>query len=112
MDATKARWDFYLTENTYVGKSGYSLILEGLEAGINDNAKARAVVMHGADYCDPSIIQTAGRLGRSFGCPALPHSVNKEIINTIKDGSVLYIYAPDPVYLAESTYIPRQTNKM
>ncbi len=93
---------FYVTENTYQGKNGYSLILEGLEKGINDKAKERAIVIHGASYCDPSVIQSAGRLGRSFGCPALPRDKSKAIIDTIKDGVIIYIYANDEDYLNRS----------
>lgn len=108
----KSSLGFYLTENTYQGRNGYSLILNGLERGINDKAKERAIVIHGADYCDPSVIGAAGRLGRSFGCPALPRNLNNLIINSIKDGSVLYIYANDTNYLANSAILsgknPRQ----
>lgn len=93
---------FYVTENTYQGRNGYSLILEGLEKGINDKAKERAIVIHGASYCDPSVIQNAGRLGRSFGCPALPRDKSKAIIDTIKDGVIIYIYANDKDYLTQS----------
>lgn len=93
---------FYVTENTYQGKNGYSLILEGLEKGINDKAKERAIVIHGASYCDPSVIKSAGRLGRSFGCPALPSDKSKEIIDTIKEGVIIYIYANDEDYLSQS----------
>ena len=100
---------FYLTENTYSGKNGYSLVLEGLEPGINDNAKARAVVIHGAAYANPSVIAAQGRLGRSLGCPALPEAVNRRIIDAIKDGSVLYIYADNADYLAQSSVLPRRT---
>lgn len=96
---------FYLTESTYTGKNGYSLILEGLEAGINDRAKERAIVMHGAPYSNPSVISGSGRLGRSLGCPALPQKVSKEIINTIKEGSLLFIYADDEKYLSESSIL-------
>lgn len=83
---------FYRTSNTYQGSNGYSLRLEGLEPGINDNAMARAIVIHGASYCSKSIA-ARGRLGRSFGCPALPHELNKPIIDAIKEGSLLFIYA-------------------
>ena len=107
----KSSLGFYLTENTYMGKNGYSLILNGLEQGINDKAKERAIVMHGADYCDPSFVQANGRLGRSFGCPALPRQINRQVINTIKEGSVLYIYAPDPDYLAMSSFTNRETDR-
>jgi hypothetical protein len=84
---------FYLTEQPYQGKNGLSLILNGLEKGINDNAKARAVVIHGADYCNPKNVSSMGRLGRSFGCPALPRELAKPIIDTIKNGSLLYVYS-------------------
>ena len=96
---------FYLTENTYIGRNGYSLVLNGLEPGVNDNAKARAVVMHGAAYANPSVIAAQGRLGRSFGCPALPEALNREVIDAIKGGSVLYIYAGNKEYLAQSTVL-------
>ncbi|WP_081939509.1 murein L,D-transpeptidase catalytic domain family protein [Sphingobacterium deserti] len=91
---------FYETQNTYQGGNGYSLVLNGLERGINDQAKARAVVIHGADYCSESVIKSTGRLGRSYGCPALPRALTKPIINAIKDGSLLYIYAENKEYMA------------
>ena len=98
----KSSLGFFVTENTYQGGNGYSLVLEGLEEGINDKAKQRAIVIHGSNYCSPSIVANTGRLGRSLGCPALPREVTKPIINTIKDGSLLYIYADDTNYLAQS----------
>lgn len=98
----KSSLGFYLTEHTYQGKNGYSLILNGLEKGINDRAKERAIVVHGAAYANPSVAASSGRLGRSFGCPALPQELTKPIINTIKDGSVLFIYANNAEYLAQS----------
>lgn len=76
---------FYVTENVYMGKNGYSLVLNGLEKGINDKAKERAIVVHGAKYANPSTIASSGRLGRSLGCPALPESLAEPIINTIKE---------------------------
>lgn len=93
---------FYVTENTYQGGNGYSLVLNGLERGINDQAKPRAVVIHGANYCSTSIIASTGRLGRSYGCPALPRELNKPIINTIKEGTMLYIYADNKEYIAKT----------
>lgn len=95
---------FYLTENAYNGGNGYSLVIDGLEPGINDNARARAVVIHGAAYANPSVIASAGRLGRSLGCPALPEAITRDVIDTIKDGSVLYIYADEPEYFAQSAF--------
>jgi hypothetical protein len=98
---------FYLTEQTYQGKNGLSLVLNGLEKGINDNAKSRAVVIHGADYCNPQSAKSIGRLGRSFGCPALPRNLTKPIIDTIKNGSLLYIYSEsyNDGYLKESSIL-------
>lgn len=101
----KSSLGFYLTESTYQGKNGYSLILNGLEKGINDRARERAIVMHGAAYADPSVISRGGRLGRSFGCPAVPQKLSRPIIDAIKGGSVMYIYAETPDYLAHSSVL-------
>lgn len=106
----KSSLGFYLTENTYSGKSGYSLVLNGLEKGINDKAKERAIVIHGADYSNPEFITSNGRLGRSQGCPALPQKVSKSIINAIKDGSLLYIYANDKNYVAQTKILSNSKN--
>lgn len=100
----KSSLGFYLTENTYQGKNGYSLVLNGLEEGINDRAKQRAIVMHGAAYANPSTT-ASGRLGRSLGCPALPQAVTRPIIDTIKKGSVLFIYANNEEYMAQSSLL-------
>ena len=101
----KSSLGFYLTETTYQGKNGYSLILNGLERGINDRARERAIVMHGAAYADPSVVGKGGRLGRSFGCPAVPQKLTRPIIDAIKGGSVMYIYAETPDYLAHSSVL-------
>lgn len=93
---------FYLTAETYQGKHGYSLRLDGLEPGFNDNARERAIVIHGADYAKEDFIKQTGRLGRSLGCPALPQEVTVEIIDLIKDKSVLFIYGKDDNYLNQS----------
>ncbi len=84
----------YLTGETYMGKHGYSLRLDGQEKGVNSNARDRAIVIHGADYVSQNFIKQHGRLGRSFGCPSLPSEVSKEIIDLIKDKSCLYVYYP------------------
>ena len=83
----------FLTRDTYVGGNGRSLRLEGLDAGINDRAMDRAIVMHGAWYVSQDQIHRYGRLGRSWGCPALPVEVAQQIIDQIRGGSFLYSYA-------------------
>ncbi|MDR2040390.1 MAG: murein L,D-transpeptidase catalytic domain family protein [Bacteroidales bacterium] len=103
--SNKSSLGFFITENTYQGKHGYSLIIDGLEKGINDRAKERAIVIHSATYADPSVIASAGRLGRSFGCPALPKSISKTIIDTIKEGTLIFIYADDQDYFDQSTIL-------
>ncbi|HUR12190.1 MAG TPA: murein L,D-transpeptidase catalytic domain family protein [Flavitalea sp.] len=102
MSSFKSSLGFYLTGNTYKGKHGYSLKLQGLEKGINDNASRRAIVVHGADYVTESAIHQMGFLGRSQGCPAIPMALNKPIINEIKDGTCLFIYHPSAWYLNNS----------
>jgi hypothetical protein len=96
---------FYITGETYIGKNGLSLILDGIEKGINDRARERSIVMHGADYVSSDFIRKYGRLGRSFGCPAVPEELNKEIIRTIKEGSCLFIYVPKASYISNSHII-------
>lgn len=96
---------FFKTLGTYKGKNGYSLKLSGLERGINDKALDRAIVMHGADYADPERSKGNKRLGRSWGCPALPHKVCKKVIDTIKEGSLLFIYAENSDYFKKSKFI-------
>ena len=93
-ESYKSSLGFYLTGEIYVGKHGKSLKLDGIEKGINDNARERAIVMHGADYVNQNFINNHGRLGRSLGCPALPEELNATIIEKIKNKSVLFIYHP------------------
>lgn len=85
---------FYATAEVYSGKHGLSLRLDGLQKGLNDKARERAVVVHGADYVSESFIKNHKRLGRSQGCPALPVDMNEKIINVIKEKSCLFIYHP------------------
>ena len=99
---------FYLTAETYHGRNGFSLRLDGLEPGLNKNARERAIVMHGAWYADESIIAKTGRLGRSFGCPSVPLEVHKPLINTIVDQTVLFIYHPASSYFEKSAFYSGQ----
>lgn len=96
---------FYVTGHTYNGSNGYSLKLEGMEKGINDKAMKRAIVMHGAPYVSEAFISSRGYIGRSQGCPAVPVAQARGIINTLKDGSCLYIHVPDQRYQAGSTML-------
>lgn len=102
---------FYLTGETYQGKNGLSLILNGMDKDFNDHARDRAIVMHGADYVSDRFIRKYGRLGRSFGCPALSTEICKKVIDTIRDGSCLFIYYPDNQFLAKSQVLNR-TNQL
>jgi hypothetical protein len=93
---------FYATGEIYNGKHGVSLRLDGLEQGINSNARNRSVVMHAADYVSESFIKAHKRLGRSQGCPALPNELTKPVINLIKEKSCLFIYHPSQNYASAS----------
>lgn len=95
----------YVTKGTYMGSKGYSLNLQGLEKGFNDNAYSRRVVMHGAWYVEPSFIHQSGRAGRSWGCPSIAKSLAKPVINTLKGGSVIFAYYPDRNYLSHSSFV-------
>jgi hypothetical protein len=93
---------FYVTENTYYGEHGLSLRMKGLEPGYNDQAFRRRVVIHGADYIGDSWLAKNDYMGRSFGCPAIPKNESNHIINTIKNGSCIFIYHPSKSYLKGS----------
>src|ERR1043165_960102 len=101
-ESHKSSLGFYATSCTYQGEHGLRLKLKGEEPGFNNHAEERAIVMHGADYVCNDFISKVGRLGRSFGCPSVPFEVHKQIINTIKDGSCLFVYYPDQRYLSAS----------
>lgn len=97
---------FYKTAETYQGKHGYSLRLDGLEEGINDQARNRTIVIHGAAYASEQVAATGGRLGRSLGCPAVPEALAANLIRLIKEGSLLFIYGKDPNYFQQSRFWP------
>jgi L,D-transpeptidase catalytic domain len=92
-ESNKSSLGFYITSNTYYGSNGYSLRLNGLERGINDNAGSRDIVMHGADYVNEAYIHSQGYIGRSWGCPAIAPKLSKPVINSIKNGTCLFIYS-------------------
>lgn len=108
MSSKKSSLGTYITENTYMGRKGLSLNLEGLEKGLNSNAYSRRVVVHGAWYVEPTFIKKEGRAGCSWGCPAIAESLAKPVINAIKNGSVVFAYYPDSYFLRHSNYISTQ----
>jgi hypothetical protein len=95
----------FVTADTYIGKNGYSLRMDGLDRGFNDKARERAIVMHGAPYVDPAAMTATGRLGRSWGCPALRPGVAREVIDLVKGGDLVFSYYPDQTWLKSSKYL-------
>ncbi|MFS4429961.1 murein L,D-transpeptidase catalytic domain family protein [Chryseobacterium sp. S90] len=96
---------FYITDATYQGDNGYSLKLLGMDKGFNDAAYRRAIVLHGADYVSDAFAAMHKRIGRSWGCPAVPRELTQSIINTIKGKNCLFIYYPDQNYLSSSEWL-------
>jgi hypothetical protein len=102
----KSSLGFYITEHPIFGShTGFALMIKGVEKGFNDNALRRAIIIHAAEYATENFIKKFGRLGRSLGCPALPPDLNKPIIESIKDGTCLFIYNPDNHYIRSSSLL-------
>ncbi len=101
-DSHQSSLGFFMTGPEYKGKHGRSLKLIGLEDGINDAAEQRAIVIHGAEYVSEEYIRLYGRLGRSFGCPAVPIGMHDKLIDAVGQGSCVFIYYPDEHYLKAS----------
>lgn len=101
----KSSLGFYITGETYYGKHGYSLKLDGVDSSFNDNARVRQIIIHGAHYVSDDWAKKYGRIGRSWGCPALPEGKAAEIIDIIKDGCCLFAYYNDANYLTSSIYL-------
>jgi hypothetical protein len=101
----KSSLGFYITGKPYQGKHGQSLVLKGMEEGINDKAEERAIVLHGAEYANEGFVKQQGYLGRSLGCPAVPNNQVKEIIQAIQGASCLFVYAPNKQYLQKSNLV-------
>lgn len=97
----------FVTADTYNGSNGYSLRLLGLEQGVNDQALNRAIVMHGAHYVSKTAVRVLGRLGRSWGCPAVRAEIADTIINKVRGGSPVFAYYPDKHWLASSAFLPK-----
>jgi hypothetical protein len=102
----KSSLGFYITQSLIVGShTGLALLINGVEKGFNDNATKREIIIHAADYATESFIKKTGRLGRSFGCPSLPPDMLKPVVETIKEGSCLFIYNPDKQYISSSSLL-------
>lgn len=95
----------FVTRQPYIGRNGLSLRLQGLEPGVNDHALQRSVVIHGADYVSESIAASQGRIGRSWGCPAVPRKEAKSTIDAIQGGSMVFAYYPDNSWLKKSSFL-------
>ena len=105
MDSHQTSIGLFVTDDTYVGSNGYSLRLDGLDAGFNDRARDRAIVMHGAPYVNQETAAKQGRIGRSWGCPALRTAIASKVIDTIRGGSVIFSYYPDQEWLQTSRFL-------
>jgi hypothetical protein len=104
-DSHQTSLGLFVTDDTYVGRNGYSLRLDGLDRGFNDRARERAIVMHGAPYVNDQISKSLGRLGRSHGCPAVRDGVARELIDRVKGGSLVFAYYPDGEWLKTSRFL-------
>ncbi len=103
---------FYVTGDTYVGQHGNSLRLLGMDKGFNDAALDRGIVVHAAGYVSDAFIANEGRLGRSWGCPALNPEIAQSIIRAIQDGTCLFIYYPQADYLKSSGWLNRHVESL
>jgi hypothetical protein len=105
MESRESSIGLFRTADTYVGHNGYSLRLDGLEPGFNSHARERAIVMHGAAYVNAEAAKANGRLGRSWGCPALREAIAHQVIDTVRGGGVVFSYYPDQAWLKTSKYL-------
>ena len=103
----KSSLGLFITAETYYGRHGYSLKLDGLEEGVNDNARDRLIVVHGAEYVSRDRADDH-LVGRSWGCPAVRPGIARQLIDAIKDGSVLWIYYPHDEWLGESEFLDEE----
>jgi len=104
-ESNKTSLGLFRTAETYVGHNGYSLRLDGLERGVNDHARDRAIVIHGAPYVNAATAKANGYLGRSLGCPAVRPEIAKKLIDTVKGGGLLFAYYPDQTWLQSSNFL-------
>ncbi len=100
----------FVTADPYMGGNGYSLRLRGLQEGVNDMAWERAIVLHGAAYVSQAAVQALGRLGRSWGCPAVRKEVARKLIDTLRGGSPVFAYFPHQTSLGSSAFVHAETS--
>ncbi len=105
LNSRQSSLGLFVTDDTYVGSNGYSLRLDGLEPGFNGRARERAIVMHGAPYVNAALAKRQGRIGRSWGCPALREAVARDVIDTVRGGGVIFSYYPDQNWLTGSRFL-------
>ena len=105
MGSRQSSLGLFRTAETYYGNFGYSLRIDGLEPGFNDQARKRKIVIHAAEYVDPIWIQLKGGIGRSYGCPAVRPNIINKVVENLKDGQFLFSYYPDRHWLDESLYL-------
>ena len=105
MNSRQSSLGLFVARDTYVGSNGYSLRLDGLEPGFNSHALERAIVMHGAPYVDEALAKQQGRIGRSWGCPALREAIARDVIDTVRGGGVIFSYYPDEKWLSSSHFL-------
>ena len=105
VNSNKSSLGFMITAETYNGKAGFSMRLNGMERGINDKVRNRDIVLHGSRFVNENVMNDRGSIGKSLGCPAVPYGIHNRIINAIKGGSCFYIHAPDPLYASTSTIL-------
>jgi L,D-transpeptidase catalytic domain len=105
MNSRQSSIGLFVARDTYVGSNGYSLRMDGLEPGFNGRARERAIVMHGAPYVNASLAAAQGRIGRSWGCPALRQAVARNVIDTVRGGGVVFSYYPDQTWLTTSRFL-------
>ena len=105
MESCKSSLGFYVTSGTYMGVNGRSLRIEGVDKGFNDNARKRAIVIHGANYVSMKVVHKYGMMGTTFGCPAIPSDMTTQIIPVVKHGSCFFIYYPSKKHLSHSTVL-------
>lgn len=105
MESCKSSLGFYITSGTYMGVNGLSLRINGVDKGFNNNARKRAIVIHGANYVSMKVVHKYGMMGTTFGCPAIPTDMTTQIIPVVKHGSCFFIYYPSKKYLSQSTVL-------